>query len=440
MHDNHHLVLKLRYVVINVDPKSTTSPQAIVDRWNGNNNSNKLNNYNYNYNLNMTIVLWNDTNYINPIKYEFEQAKIEGAEGAAKYELATKYHKYRQPEFYKACSKHLIEQRQQQQQQQQNNNNNNNNNNSKTTATTTHNTPPSSLWTSYHDTDEFVSFAPEMITADTNILDTTAEKWKKYQSLGYVLRRLNAIKSRGMLFVAEKKKKDANANANANNTAAITVDTSISPSGLSCLLLQRKKVCSIELNEKKTYDWYKIDEHPPSPASLSLLLSSNDNTNINIYTNISAAVPSEFVKEKILLEHGEKKKQAQRQTQIVDNDNQNDNIVQRFDTLRYKYRASGLGTSGKSIVDLSQPNIQEFVMDKFDHTWYTHEVISNVCKNENDEKINKIANNNKYRSRKVQKLIQHERMVRILLYVCKIVCKVYYGYMCVCVCVCMYVR
>ncbi len=49
----HYYFLKLRYVVINVDPRSTTSPQAIVDRWN-------------NPTLNMTIVLWNDIMYTNP--------------------------------------------------------------------------------------------------------------------------------------------------------------------------------------------------------------------------------------------------------------------------------------------------------------------------------------------------------------------------------------
>jgi len=78
----HYYLLKLRYVVINVDPKSTTSLQAIVDRWNSKStNTNTNRHHRAEYDLNMTIVLWNDTDYINPIRYEFEQAKI-GSPGA----------------------------------------------------------------------------------------------------------------------------------------------------------------------------------------------------------------------------------------------------------------------------------------------------------------------------------------------------------------------
>jgi hypothetical protein len=104
----HYYLLKLRYVVVNIDPFSKTSPNAIIDRWNDRENK---------YNLNMTIVTMKDSEYIE--KYDLAMEHIEkarlsmslGVEYQYQYGSAkTNYHRKRQPLFYKACSRHLIQQ------------------------------------------------------------------------------------------------------------------------------------------------------------------------------------------------------------------------------------------------------------------------------------------------------------------------------------------
>ena len=102
----HYYVMKLRYVVVNVDPKSKTSPKEIFDRWNDHENR---------YKLNMTIVKMSDSDYIPDFSVRMDaleelilsntsdSTKLYGTE-------KTNYHRFRQRQFYKACSQHLVEQ------------------------------------------------------------------------------------------------------------------------------------------------------------------------------------------------------------------------------------------------------------------------------------------------------------------------------------------
>ena len=99
----HYYLLKMRYVVLNLDPWSRTSPKAIIDRWNDRENK---------YNLNMTIVTMTDSDYVEDYDQRMETIK----KGKANWS-STDYTRYRtnylvsrQPQFYKACSKHLIQQ------------------------------------------------------------------------------------------------------------------------------------------------------------------------------------------------------------------------------------------------------------------------------------------------------------------------------------------
>jgi ABC-type antimicrobial peptide transport system permease subunit len=99
----HYYIMKLRYVVIAVDQKSRTSPQHIVDRWND--YENKYNN------LNMTIITWKDSDYISD--YRVRMKEIDEAESMSILEHGnekTRYHRYRQHEFYRMCSTHLLKQ------------------------------------------------------------------------------------------------------------------------------------------------------------------------------------------------------------------------------------------------------------------------------------------------------------------------------------------
>jgi hypothetical protein len=103
----HYYLLKLRYVVLNIDPFSRTSPQPIIDRWNDKENK---------YNLNMTIVTTKDSDYIEV--YDKEMRKIKKAriksmdhtqESIKKYgKTKQNYHRMRQKAFYRSCSKHLM--------------------------------------------------------------------------------------------------------------------------------------------------------------------------------------------------------------------------------------------------------------------------------------------------------------------------------------------
>lgn len=399
----HYYLLKLRYVVINVDPKSTTSPQAIVDRWNGKNKKFLLE-----YDLNMTIVLWNDTQYIDPVRYAFKQAKISSAKGDEKYQLATEYHKYRQPEFYKACSRHLISEREKQYQEKLKSTTSNN------SSSNTFYNNYASQWTTYHDTDEFLAFESESYT-DWHVAGASTRQWHKYETPGYVLKRLNAIKKEGIR-VKEKERRqlekknqqqqfaDQDSNSSSNNdTSTLGARTTTTPplSGISCLVVPRHNFCSIELFEDET-DQLLLDAPPPSRKN-------------EVPSTSDVFVPSEFVREKWLLETTKLKKQIQpsgggkMETTSTSKEINGTTIVRRFDTLRYQYQTPGLGNYGKSIVDLSQTDVRDIAKKK-DVPWQTHGVISSICDIEEGTRSSSL-----HRSKKIQQLVENEKMVRTVI-------------------------
>ena len=97
----HYYLMKLRYVVINIDPWSKTSPQSIIDRWNDAENK---------YNLNMTIVTMTDSEYVPDFDQKVKKIQhLENIKAKSYIQKKTLYHRYRQSIFYKACSHHLIE-------------------------------------------------------------------------------------------------------------------------------------------------------------------------------------------------------------------------------------------------------------------------------------------------------------------------------------------
>merc|ERR1712238_402904 len=93
---HHYYLMKLRYVVINIDPWSKTSPQSIIDRWNDAENK---------YNLNMTIVTMTDSEYIphfnQQVKYLTPNST--SAEASKYINRKTGYIVFRQKKFYKVC-------------------------------------------------------------------------------------------------------------------------------------------------------------------------------------------------------------------------------------------------------------------------------------------------------------------------------------------------
>ena len=101
MDDNHFLIewlayhyhtLPLRYVIVAVDPKSTTSPSTIFQKWRSHG---------------MIIEEWSDQDYFHPLtEQNLTRKKF------PKLSMATNLHRLRQVTFYEHCMKRLKEQRQ----------------------------------------------------------------------------------------------------------------------------------------------------------------------------------------------------------------------------------------------------------------------------------------------------------------------------------------
>jgi len=282
----HYYHLKLRYVVLNIDPFSKTSPNAIIDRWNDRENK---------YNLNMTIVTMKDSDYIENYDSYMEsnmEARSNSSQSKASkasVNIKTDYHRKRQHEFYKACSKHLIQQNQ--------------------------------SWTSFHDTDEFLAFVPDKEDGPP-----------KMEQPGYVLHKLNSIKNQLPLTVNE--------------------------TGLSCLIVDRRRVCAKELSTEDTNDLFSTT---PSDGSTT-----------------GGIVPEGFMNSSI-----DSSKDEDRKT-----------IVGRFDTLRYKYLTRGGDGMPKSFIDLSQMNPKLYVQEKYwtNHRWRTHKVMTHLCNKEAKQRLSEINN------------------------------------------------
>ncbi len=304
----HYYLLKLRYVVLNIDPWSKTSPQPIIDRWNDKENK---------YNLNMTIVVMNDkdfvTNYtakIKEIESERERLFTEDRDAAYKYGMAkTNYHRSRQIQFYKTCSTHLVEQNR--------------------------------TWTSYHDTDEFITFADGNAAVDFSI---SRESEKKMESPGYVLDRLNEIKLQ------------------------LPPDTHFNDTGLSCLVVDRKLVIANELSTEET--------------NYMFLSSSSSSSSSN--NNAFGIIP-----EGLFDINSSSTTSTEKDREI---------IVRKFETLRYKYFQPGGGGMPKSFIDLSQPNPKLYINNQWHkgvlkgtpHRWHPHKAMHKLCIKENNNRFENI--------------------------------------------------
>ena len=179
------------------------------------------------------------------------------------------------------------------------------------------------LRTSYHDTDEFLTFNHK----------ANAGSYRKMNQPGYVLHRLNSIKDQ------------------------LPPGTDANETGVSCLIVDRKRYCAKELSTEETNDLF--------------LPSFNSTT--------SGMIPTGFMNNGI---HSS-------------TDDHQRAIVRRFDTLRYKYLTPGIDGRPKSFIDLSQQNTKLYAQDQWDrsnpnsHTWATHLPMKNLCKKENSKRLPK---------------------------------------------------
>ena len=76
-------------------------------------------------------------------------------------------------------------------------------------------------------------------------------------------------------------------------------------------------------------------------------------------------------------------------------------VTRRFDTLRYKYLTKGEDGSPKSFIDLSQPNPQLYIRDKWpgeSHRWSAHRAMSGLCNKEEDNRL-----------KEIQRIVKEER-------------------------------
>ena len=187
-----------------------------------------------------------------------------------------------------------------------------------------------SQWTLYYDTDEFLAIQGKYENENT-----------VYETPNYVLKRLNAMKRQ-------------------------------SPSDVSCMVIPRYGISSIELTEKET------NEMLDSTTRKQFLWWSTTSD-----SQSDALVPSEFVREKLFLENCK----AQTIQAPTTTNNDGTTILRRFDTLRYKYHSSKLENYGKSILDLSLANVREFMAGRT--PFQTHWAIASICGTEDGNNIPK---------------------------------------------------
>jgi len=252
----HYYFMKLRYVVINIDPWSKTSPQSIIDRWNDAENK---------YNLNMTIVTMTDSEYVPNFDQKVKKFHyLENIKAKSYIQKKTLYHRYRQSTFYKACSHHLIE----------------------------HN----KSWTSYWDTDEFITFQ-QGGKKDREFGLYAEESTRKMEQPGYILRRLNTIKKE------------------------------VNETGVSCVSVNRRRYCSKELNVSKINQM--LGARSVIPEDLVMTGSSSHSNRSNLLS--------------INAKHEDRS-----------------NTIRHLDTLRYNFLSPGMDGQPKSFIDLSQPQTKSF--------------------------------------------------------------------------------
>lgn len=186
------------------------------------------------------------------------------------------------------------------------------------------------LRTSFHDNDEFLTF--DHWANNTDI--TASSSWKMEQP-GYVLYKLNSIKKR------------------------LPPDTHVNETGFSCLVVQRRRYCAMELSTEETNDLF-------SPSSDSISRSTFPEGFMNISIDSST-------------------------------DEDRKIVTRRFDTLRYKYLTKGIDGSPKSFIDLSQPNPQLYIRDRWPNNetggplrWSPHRAMSGLCNKEEVSRLSKI--------------------------------------------------
>ncbi|OEU21534.1 hypothetical protein FRACYDRAFT_235159 [Fragilariopsis cylindrus CCMP1102] len=219
----HYYILKLRYVVINIDPNSKTSPMTIINRWNNNEY----------HHLNMTIVTMTDTDHFTSKEYQNEMKKIQKVKNnstATAYaygKVKTNHHRKRQGRFYRSCSNHLILQ--------------------------------NKSWTSYHDVDEFITFKNPR--SSTKKKHRTIKKKKKFQKKiqnelskmkqsGYILNRLNEIKVLN----------DSSSSSSSNDTINNNYSNTNGGGNFSCVKIGRVRYNAKEFNSTTTTTTNDDDE------------------------------------------------------------------------------------------------------------------------------------------------------------------------------------
>ncbi|OEU14898.1 hypothetical protein FRACYDRAFT_241455 [Fragilariopsis cylindrus CCMP1102] len=222
----HYYILKLRYVIIGIDPYSKTSPQKIINKWNQ---------YNFNISGNITIIGWNETEYVS--KKVRKQNKNELNEIESKYQnknndtntntdftllygtAKTNQYLSRQRLFMKECSRHMVS--------------------------------LSKTWVSYHDLDEYISFQHKTdgIINDSGKDITIIGQQKFKNQPYYIYNKLNQIKKQQEAIVQQHEQHHAY-----NNTGG-----SSSSSLMGCISIHRKRFCSKEDENKdeNKYDYIK---------------------------------------------------------------------------------------------------------------------------------------------------------------------------------------
>eukprot|EP00536_Pseudo-nitzschia_multiseries_P012949 jgi/Psemu1/327032/estExt_fgenesh1_pg.C_5240001 len=320
----HYYTMKLRYVVVNIDPWSKTSPDVILDRWRDPDK-----------NLNMTIVVTNDREYmglfnrskrtIDKLRKEFE-ADPESQQKLTDYGFAqTKYHRRRQPLFYRYCAMHLVKQNR--------------------------------SWTSFHDTDEFVTFR----TANATFMAPGTKQLKKSPPRHKLKKLLSRDPTPQQL-------------------------QRMPPQQRTQLLQREEGQPPFRFPELPPgYLWNQLRDiqrrFPPdvytnetAETVLCERIESNDGTDIDEALSV---VPDAFVR------MHERQQQNSTTNTNTSTSTSASSIVARFDTLRFRYLSPGIDGKPKSFIDLAQRSTQLYLTNKYledtKARYNTHLPLSGIC-------------------------------------------------------------
>ena len=327
MDDNHRLIewiayhyytLKLRYLVVAVDSNSKTTPDEILQRWNG--TTHRHNTNNTDIPQRMMILKWTDKDYMpDSVRSDHQRTNNSNSSSLSHSKIQvlgsrkTEQYKERQRWFYKKCTRHL---------QKRNR-----------------------TWTAFVDVDEYITFrsslfARKRLSPNRELRNDVYqnEARKKMERPGIIFETLqemgkNRNKNRNNATISSSVGSPPSTGVAANTDTDTDIDA-VDENVLSCIIVNRRQVVAKEDKEEEVQQ-------------------QNEDSNNTNNSTISLSLPS----------------------YISNNTGNNDNI--QLDTFRYNYLSPGGNGQPKSIINVGLKGPRNF-----NGAWQPHFLMSELCRRE----------------------------------------------------------